>query len=318
MHIFTLVKKNPRKSIIIFLLAMIVIAIIGALIASTQAKQYLDDELNWKKSVSSSAAKNNDLSFASKIIIGRVETPQEVDAQKADCTANTERLNTLKKHSVAPSLAFNPFGVLSGDYREALKNQEQLHAKEDLINQATTHMSDYQKICQFYISAMEIAMKQVRETQAAKQYKLYEGTDQQQNQSCAIDGCLPKDKALWPKLADIYVAYVAASKDYAKLYKDNCFSDTYKKVCALNVKYFNEDAILQEKYNNAIKNGSTFYAGFSNKLEQKYDRLIKDAYAEVKGTVLPESGNPESTVQKNLMIEIEKKIATTLKELSKV
>jgi hypothetical protein len=318
MHIFTLVKKNPRKSIIIFLLAMVVIVIIGALIASTQAKQYLDNESNWKKSVSSSAAKNNNLSFANKIIIGRVETPQEMDAQKADCDANTERLNTLKKHSTAPSLAFNPFGILSGNYRKAVKNQEQLQAKENLINQATAHMSDYRKICQFYISAMEIGLKETRETQPAKQYLLYEGTDRQQNQSCAIDGCLPRDRTLWPKIADIYAGYVTASKSYANLYKDHCFSSIYKKVCDLNSQYYTEDAALHEKYNQAIRKGSAIYAGFSKPLHKKYDPLIAKAYSEVKSGEIPEYKGSESIIQKSLSESIEKKIEANFAQLRQI
>jgi len=315
MHKSTLTKKNVRTTIIIVVTMILLTTILGVIIASFQGASYRKEYTNWEKSVSSYAMKNNNLSFSKLMIIGRLETEEETGNQKKDCNANNERLTkfTNVKH---PELPFNLFGALSGSYRESGYMDNETSNKEKATRQAISDMNDYKDLCSYYVKSLDIAKKEIADTEPAKQYKLYEGTDQQQQQSCAIDGCLPKDKALWPKLADIYTAYVTSSKRYAKLYKEECFSNIYKKVCELNAKYYTEEASLQQKYNDAIRKGSAFYAGFSTRLEKKYDPLLEKAYADVRTEGIPEYKDSESTIQKSLMERIEKKIDANFKTLA--
>ena len=315
MHKPTFTKKYIRNTVIIVFTIILLATILGVIIASFQGAQYRKDYTNWEKLVSSYAVKNNNLSFSKLMIIGRLETEEETASQKKDCNANTERLTKLTdiKH---PELPFNLFGALSGSYRESKNMNNETNSKEKTTRQAISDMNDYKDLCSYYVKSLDIAKKEIAQTQSAKQYKVYEGTDQQQQQSCAIDGCLPKDKALWPKLADIYQAYVTSSKSYAKLYKEECFSSIYKKVCELNAKYHNDEASIQQRYNDAIRKGSAFYAGFSTRLEKKYNPLLEKAYADVRTEGIPEYKDSESTIQKSLMQRIEKKIDANLKALA--
>lgn len=306
---------NRRSIAMLGLIVILIVIVIGIFIANLQSHSYQTSVKKWNDSLRSHSSSNNLPSFSKKIVIGNLETAEQSEAQKLDCSANTQRLNWFEEHSTAPTVGFNPFGILSGNYREALKKQDTERQTEKGVRQSVAAMDEYQDMCEYYIKAVDIAKKRIQETEAAKQYKTYEGTDQQQNQSCAIDGCLPEDKTLWPKLADIYKGHITSAKSYAELYRNNCFSETYKKVCELNARYFDQKAINQEKYNDAIRKGSAAYAGINSRLDKRYDPLIKAAYLEVKGTILPKSGDPESSVQKNLMETIEKKIESNLKKL---
>ena len=316
MHKSTLTKKNVRTTIIIVVTMILLTTILGVIIASFQGASYRKEYTNWEKSVSSYAMKNNNLSFSKLMIIGRLETEEETGNQKKDCNANNERLTkfTNVKH---PELPFNLFGALSGSYRESGYMDNETSNKEKATRQAISDMNDYKDLCSYYVKSLDIAKKEAKDTQSAKQYKVYEGTDQQQQQSCAIDGCLPKDKALWPKLADTYKAYVNSSKSYAKLYKEECFSSIYKKVCELNGKYYTEEASLQQRYNDAIRKGSAFYAGFSKRLSKKYEPLLTKAYADARTEGIPEYNKSESTIQKSIIQSIEKKIDSNLKTLAR-
>ena len=315
MHTPTFTKKYIRNTVIIVVIMILLATILGVIIASFQGAKYRKDYANWEKSVSSYAVKNNNISFSKLMIIGRVETEQETASQKKDCNANTERLAKLTdiKH---PKLPFNVFGVLSGSYRESVKIDNKTSDKEKAVRQAISGMNDYKDLCSYYVKSLEIAKKEAKDVQPARQYKVYEGTDQQQQQSCAINGCLPRDRTLWPKLADIYKAYVISSESYAKAYKENCFSSIYKKVCELNAKYYTEKALMQEKYNDAIRKGSAFYAGFSKPISKKYEPLIAKAYAEVRTEGIPEYKDSESAIQKSLMDLIEKRIDANFKTLA--
>lgn len=311
-------KLNSRRNLLLIFLLVLALLAIGIFTANLQARSYETSSKKWNESLRSNTTVNNAPSFSNKIVIGSLETDEQSRVQKTDCDANTKRLNWFKEHSKGPSVGWNPLGIFSSSYREAQKDYTSQRDIEKTVRQSILKMSEYQNLCEFYIAAVDITKTEIKDTQVAKQYKLYEGTDQQLNQPCSVNGCLPEDRAVWPKLADIYKAYVISAKNHASLYKDKCFSDTYKKVCELNVQYFSQKATNQEMYNNAIRKGSSLYAGINSKLDKKYDALIRDAYKSVKGTKLPETGDPESTVQKSIMIDIEKSIDGYFKTLQKL
>lgn len=280
-NISSIKKPSVRKSIIFIFLAIIAVLLAGLVTANSQAESYTKAKQQWQKSITSYKDKNGDLVFSYKMVVGRSETDQEVKALKNVCSANAKRLSWVQKNNSAPTLGGNPLGFLSGSYREASSASDSSETTK-LVTDLSKNFSDFDKLCTSYILQLENGNKLTADVKPVDQYLVFGGNPQDSARYCSSkSGCLPDDKSLWPKIADYYQAYTDAAKKDAQIYKDHCFADEYKTVCDVYEKYYTDKAKGHQVYNDAIRQGSSAFAGFASKLKDKYTPLIEDAYMSV-------------------------------------